>query len=129
VRTKIIEAVSPQGNFGKFLLGVPDEEWSRLSEVEPSRFVLGLHGWTRKHVLIVDLATGEGAFFLHGGLASADLRKKRVWVCPLFEPLLEWFHQQQLPMTVNGLLDLSGLPNIVHLDHPLEFRGCRRSGG
>jgi hypothetical protein len=73
-------------------------------------------------VLVHDLETNEGAFFRPGGLASADLQKHRIWVCPLFEPFLAWLYLQDLR-------DLNALPSLVHLpDVPFDFAGYRRAG-
>lgn len=71
---------------------------------------------------MLDLETGEGALFLPGGYASADLDKHKVWVCPLFEPFLAWLYKQDLQ-------DLSKLPDLVDLpDAPFQWSGYRRSG-
>lgn len=119
MRTQIIEATSG-GNWGKFLVGHFDAEWDRASEVDPSRSVLGLHGWSRDRVMLVlDLATGEGALFNRGGVACADLNQHRVWVCPLFEPFLDWLYAQPLD---------EPLPGVIQIDDPFEWRGHRRPG-
>lgn len=71
---------------------------------------------------VLDLQTGEGAFFRPGGYAAADLEKHRVWVCPLFEPFLEWLYRQDLT-------DLGQLPRLVELpDAEFAMRGYRRAG-
>ena len=128
METKIIEASSVdqhgQGcNWGKFMLGRLDHEWGATSGVDSSMLLRG-RGWTPKHLWVVDLQTGEGAFFMPGGLAKADLDKRRIWVCPLFEPFLNWVYQQDLT-------DLSALPDTVEFstkDAPFDLRGYRRPG-
>lgn len=71
----------------------------------------------------MDLATGEGALFRHGGLASADLNRHKIWVCLLFEPFLQWLYQQ--PM--DRIPDLAG--QVVELPgSPTGFHGYRRPG-
>src|SRR6266702_1985984 len=56
------------------------------------------------------LRTGEGAFFrVHRqGVASADLDKHQIWVCPMFEPFLNWLYKQDVS-------DLDQLPSLVDL--------------
>lgn len=126
MKTKIVEAAHSResGNWGKFLIGVPDEaERSRKSAVSSLPAPL-LHqrGWSRRHIWVLDLETGEGAFFAHGGLAQADLQQHRIWVCPLFEPFLQWLYTQDIT-------DISALPDVVYLPHaPFSDRGYRRPG-
>jgi hypothetical protein len=71
---------------------------------------------------VLDLETGEGAYFLPGGNARADLREHRVLVCPMFEPFLEWLYAQD----VN---DITTLPVVLDLpDAPFALYGYRRPG-
>jgi hypothetical protein len=80
-------------------------------------------GWGDEHIWVLDLQTGEGATFRHGGMASADLNKHRIWVCPMFEPFLAWLYQQDLH-------ELDALPAVINLpDAPAAFHGYRRAGG
>ena len=60
------------------------------------------------HLVVLDLQTGEGAIFMPGGLAAADLDKHGIWVCPLFEPFLAWLYKQDLS-------DLDALPAVVEI--------------
>ena len=120
MQTKIIEAASKEGNWGKFMLARLDEEWQRRSVIS-ERILLSEIGWTRKHLVVFDLQTGEGALFLPGGYARADLDKHKVWVCPLFEPFLEWLYTQNLSY-------LNLLPDSVEIPAPLELVGYRRKG-
>ena len=142
MKTRIIEAASPAGNHGKFLLGRMDVEWAvRTGLYEVARTVtdgvlgpgswsepghspgplLRQLGWGPEFLWVLDLQTGEGAFFRPGGLARYDLGKHAIWVCPLFEPFLEWLYAQDLS-------DLDALPACVVLEHPLELAGYRRPG-
>lgn len=113
------------GNWGKFFCGrFTREEWGRPSAVSPRWSLLAQRGWTHDHVLVFDIETGEGAIFMPGGLASADLGKHKIWVCPMFEPFLTWLYQQDLT-------DLDKLPGKVEFEHSeAEFgmQGYRRSG-
>lgn len=121
METKIIEAISTQGNWGKFLIGLMDTEWSYHSQVDDLP-LLAARGWGLKHIWVMDLQTGEGAIFRSEGLARADLNKHRIWVCPLFEPFLTWFYRQEW-------IALEDLPATVNLgDVPLEMSGYRRPG-
>jgi hypothetical protein len=129
VETKLIEVTqgAERGfNWGKFLLGRFDHEWMHPSAVgeDSRRPLLYQCGWTRAtgHLWVLDLQTGEGAFFRPGGSAHADLEKHRIWVCPMFEPFLEWLYAQDLS-------DLRALPPLVELpDAPAALSGYRRPG-
>lgn len=125
MNTVFIEATSPAGNWGKFAVCRWDQhEWARLSQLpdQPGLPVLALHGRRPEHVWVLDLATGEGAHFVPGGLAVADLEKHAVWVCPLFEHFLAWLYRQDLS-------DLDKLPRYVEIpDAPFAMSGRRRRG-
>lgn len=130
MHTKIIEATSAQrgerGNWGKFLVAQFDREWGRTPKAPGCEDLhmplLAARGWTGDHILVLDLETGEGAIFLPGGLARADLDKHRVWVCPLFQPFLDWLYQQDLD-------NLDALPDHVAVDFDdVEYAGYRRPG-
>lgn len=132
MRTKIVEAVQSRehpGNWGKFLVGVFDEEWARLSEVDPDHVPLlrSCGWWGPERLWVLDLQTGEGAYFNPGGMAHADLEKHAIWVCPLYEPFLEWLYGRH--REAGGHLDLDGLPGVVELPGA-EFALCgyRRPG-
>lgn len=120
---KIIEAEHGAfpGNWGKFSVERYTEEWKYRSRIDGGPLIRG-RGWGPGHIWVRDIQTGEGAMFLHGGLASADLNKRRIWVCPLFEPFLEWLYRQDIS-------DLSALPDVVQLPEA-EFKvsGYRRPG-
>mgnify|MGYP001618161376 CR=1 FL=1 len=126
METKIIEARNAEvGNWGKFMVGRFDiDEWSRTSILPGADSPLPLLsrvGWGPHHIFVMDLQTGEGAIFRHGGFAPADLTNHAIWVCPLYEPFLTWLYQQDLS-------DLAHLPDLVDLDAPFEMSGYRRPG-
>lgn len=99
-------------NWGKFLIGRFDHEWQAPSLISfPSvkgKGLLRQRGWSTEHLLVLDLETGEGAIFRPGGSAGADLKKRQIWVCPLYPAFLEWLYAQDLA-------DLKALPRLVKL--------------
>jgi hypothetical protein len=124
MKTKFIEATeATQFNWGKFMVcRFEAEEWARRSEIAThERSLLHGRGWTPNNVLVVDLQTGEGAIFKPGGYVKYDLNDKhQIWVCPMFEPFLEWLYKQDLT-------DLDTLPGHVNLgDVPIAMQGYRR---
>ena len=129
--TKFIEvtqAVEGGFNHGKFMLGRFAEEWDERSALdhalgaEPPPSLLRRCGWMERHLFVLDLQTGEGAIFLPGGSAKADLDKHKVWVCPMFEPFLVWLYAQDLTL-------LDALPELVELpEAPASMTGYRREG-
>lgn len=124
--TKFIEATQGRErgfNWGKFMIGrFTEDEWDHRSEVDPGVSLLAAVGTNPQCVWVLDLQTHEGASFRPGGLVSADLDKHKVWVCPMFEPFLEWLYDQDLT-------DLDALPSLVELpDAPAAMFGYRRGG-
>lgn len=82
MHTKMIEATNGPRNWGKFMVGwMSREEWEHDSQVDGRPLLLG-GGWTKDHVWVLDLQTGEGGMFLLGGLASPDLSQTRLRVSP-----------------------------------------------
>lgn len=135
MRTRIIEATNGERNWGKFLLGqFTSDEWARRSlvNVESTQPLLRQIGWgpDTAHYLVLDLQTGEGALFRLGGLAHADLHKHKVWVCPLFEPFLDWLYAQWREHAINDAEHFwRVLPDHVDLpDAPFALYGYRREG-
>jgi hypothetical protein len=123
MKTKIIEATQGiQGgfNWGKFLIGVFDDE---REHVGMDGFLFFPPRWSERHMLVLDLETGEGAIFLIGGSATHDLNDKhKIWVCPMFEPFLVWLYDQDFK-------DIDELPGLVELpDAPAAWAGYRREG-
>jgi hypothetical protein len=111
------------------LIGAFDDEWEYTSVIDGSQLISG-RGWTRDHLLVLDLQTGEGSIFRPGGSAKADLDKHRVWVCPMFEPFLTWLYDRVRadPGQSNGLL-FAMLPQHIDLpDAEFEMSGYRRPG-
>lgn len=125
MQTKFVEVTNGPLNWGKFLLMRFDEEdLAYRSVVAGGGWLLALIGWNPKAIWVLDLQTCEGVAVKPGGLAAADLHKHRVWVCPMFEPFLDWLYKQPLP------LDFGKIP--PHVDLPeAEFAmsGYRRPGG
>lgn len=136
MKLKFIEATNRAAggiNWGKFAVGrFEPDEWSYRSAVRgdevfgipiANRSLLAERGWSEQHLLVLDLQTGEGSMFRHGGLAVADLNTKhQIWVCPLFEPFLTWLYQQDVT-------DLDKLPALVELEAPSSMSGYRRGRG
>ncbi len=131
MKTKFIEATqSVEGgpNWGKFAVSQFDEEEVlRPSVIDPTLPLLRACGWlSRGQFLVLDLQTGEGAFFYPGGSAHADLEKHAVWVCPMFEPFLAWLYEAvkgDQPVNLDSLPSLVELPGV-----PGAMYGYRRGG-
>lgn len=123
MRTKFFEVVGTL-NWGKFMVAdFTGEEWRHRSEVTGVSLIR-YTGWGSDHRLVIDLQTGEGAVFAvrPGGMPRADLAKHKIWVCPMFEPFLEWLYQQDLDR-------LDELPQLIELmDAPASMHGYRREG-
>lgn len=131
MKLKIIE-VTNGFNWGKFLVGRFDDEWDYRSTIDsmagstssmPIR-LLRACGWGRDHFLFLDLQTGEGAIFRHGGMARADLNSHRIWVCPMAEPALVWLYSQDL----SSLDALPALVELTEAEAPSSMQGYRRAG-
>lgn len=132
--TKFIEAgqaLTPEGgfNWGKFMVGrfTDDElaERSAFPGVEMYRLI-NSQGWSRQHIWICDLATGEGAMFCPGGMARSDLRKHKIWVCVLYEEFLVWLYDW---IRGKGEQWWDELPRLVELpEAEFDLYGYRRPG-
>ncbi len=122
MKVKFIEAQDGTAfNWGKFMLCRFDEaEWAYRAQIDGHHLLAG-QGWSPEHVLVLDLATGEGAIFCPKGLATYDLNEKhQIWVCPMYEPFLVWLYGQDTS-------DLDALPGMVNLgDVPTSLSGYRR---
>ncbi len=123
MQTKLIEATdATEFNHGKFLVGRFCTEWMRTSVIDRRNLLSSTCGWTPDHIVVLDLQTGEGATFRPGGIARCDLKKHRIWVCPMFEPFLAWLYTQDLTK-------LDALPDFINLgDVPTAMFGYRRDG-
>lgn len=112
-------------NWGKFMVGRFDgDDWDERSTIEPRVGLLRGRGWSIEHLLVLDLQTGEGCMLAvrPTGFPAADLEKHRVWVCPMFEPFLEWLYVQDLS-------DMDALPRVIELPNaPRAMAGYRRQG-
>lgn len=124
-------AALPVANWGKFAVGAfgPHEYAWRSAIAEdpgqpdllPQRPLLATLGWSKRHILVLDLQTGEGGLFRHGGHARADLNRRRIWVCVLFEAFLGWVYEQDLAA-------IADWPRVIHLDAEFAWHGYRRPG-
>ena len=133
METRFIEAANRVGdkyfNWGKFAVARFDSvEWGRPVNVPDDLYggsLLDRCGWDSAHVWVLDLQTGEGVFVRPGGNAAADLNgKHQVWVCPLFQPMLEWLYER-VREDHAGWFDK--LPAYVELaDAPASMVGYRR---
>lgn len=128
MKTRFVEATNQPGmNWGKFMVGrFDEEEWARLSIIDPGQFLLAGRGRSRDHVVVFDLETGQGAMFRPNTSAAApaarnDLDKTRIWVCPLFEPFL-------IDLYKRSPVDLDALPSHVSLTARSQGQGYRRPG-
>lgn len=116
-------------NWGKFAVGTFEgDELAYRSQLDAtmgvqSRLIQG-RGWGPEHRLVLDLQTGEAAIFRHGGHAPADMNKRRIWTCPMFEPFLTWLYRQPLA----SLDDLPGLVEFTEAEAPSAMQGYRRPG-
>ena len=111
---------------------LPNSEWAVPSLVathEPMS-LLGQRGWSVYDIIVFDLETCEGAAFNPTGLASADLMKHRIWVCPMFEPFLKWLYKELKSMDPAGWSTwFDNSPKLVELpDAPFDMQGYRRPG-
>jgi hypothetical protein len=125
METRIVEVTNGPQNWGKFMVArFTREEWAHRSVVADVA-VVEYCGWSPRHLWVLDLQTGEGACFAPWGVAGADLNgKHKVWVCPLFEPFLNWLYAR----TQAGL-PFETLPAHVDIpDAPFNMSGYRREG-
>lgn len=116
-------------NWGKFMVAQFDgDELAYESALDATMGVrsrlIRARGWGPDHYLVLDLQTGEAAMFRHGGHASADLDKRRIWTCPMFEPFLKWLFVQDL----HRLDELPPLVELTEAEAPSAMQGYRRSG-
>lgn len=127
MRSKIIEVCQPTPvNWGKFMIAEFDEnETSYISVITKSPLLpaIGYWGEENKWLWLLDLQTGEGALFpvSSKGNAKYQLDKHKIWVCLLYEPLLEWLYQ-------NYKGDIDEIPSYIEIDAPAGLYGYRRSG-
>ncbi len=123
MESKFIEVTNGTLNWGKFLLLRFDTEWAQQSAVPGvNSGLLRSIGWNHQLIYVLDMQTREGAAFVPGGCVKADLDKHRIWVCPMYEPFLEWLYKQPAGR-------LCDLPDHVDLpDAPFAMAGYRRKG-
>lgn len=119
MKTKIIEATNGVA-YGKFLIGLYDNEWlirPAINETidDPDLHtgmpVLRQEGWGPQSFLFQDLSNpGNGSIFRHNaaGHARDDVEQKNITVCWLFVEVLQWLYGQNID-------DLDALPSLVQL--------------
>jgi hypothetical protein len=126
-----IEASNDGMNWGKFLLLRHEQDpGSALPGYEGEPLLTSSRKFNRVHTMVIDLQTGEGAAFaLEGSALNAhvDLERHKIWVCPLYEPFLQWLYEQ--PGLDMGRGDITALPRFVELDASFAWVGHRRAGG
>jgi hypothetical protein len=111
MKTHIIEVTNAsEFKWGKFMLMQFDSEWEYRSKLPEAG----------SYPLLRAIGVGRD-----GAMPSADLQKHRIWVCPMYEPFLEWLYQQDLS-------DVAKLPHLVTLgpeaDRHCAMQGYRREG-
>jgi len=125
MKPKFIEVTNNNKNWGKFMVTKFYEDASIPSQITPTQSLMSACGWTPHHIMVFDLQTGEGAIFMPGGMAAADLDKHKIWVCPMFEPFLKWLYKQYR----DPKFDLDKLPPLLDLPNAeFALRGHRREG-
>jgi len=122
MKQKFVEVTNNEQNWGKFLLLQFDSEWEYDSQMSPGRPLLQQIGFNPRQIWVLDLQTCEGAAVVPGGSASADLNKHKVWVCPMYEPFLEWLYRQEF----DSIEELPGKLNLT--DAEFQMGGYRRPG-
>jgi len=139
METRFVEAgqaPAKGGNWGRFMVArLTTDEWHRPSHFPdrdraeaglPPQKIMRSTGWHYTDVIVWDLVTGEGAMFVPGGIAQADLQKHQIWVCPMFEPFLSWLYEF---IAEHGVTWLEELPAVVTLpDAAFDTSGYRRPG-
>ena len=128
MKSRIIEVEDfPPVFWGSFLVITFDEEWERkvmVSDPETQRFsLLAAHGWTREHLLVVDLGIGRGAMFHTRVDPRSQIAAIDFHFSPFFLCFLDWLWAQDLS-------DLDALPEHIVLDGPLsDLRADQPAGG
>lgn len=129
MNTRIIEATN-QANWGKFLVGIWDGRERRHQSVisksrkNPRPLLAQMGMDVENTIFVLDLQTGEGALFTHGGDLKADLDKHQILVGPLFQPFVEWLYRQ--PKETIASLDLPVVAELPSV--PFNTQGLRRTG-
>ena len=111
MRTQFIEVTNEDGggiNYGKFMVAqFIAFEWIRPSKISADAGLelplLQYCGWGKDELIVFDLQTGEGARFTpqkqkgdHRPGSYQLNEKHQIWVCPMFEPFLNWLFEQDL---------------------------------
>lgn len=126
MKRRFFEATN-EFNWGKFVVVCFDSEWSVKSAIDGNG-LLRSRGWGPQHLLVGDVQTGEAAMFAvrSTGVPHVDLEKHQIWVCPMFEPFLEWLYVQDIDALFSGPEDQSVLVELP--DAVPSWAGYRRPG-
>jgi hypothetical protein len=133
MNTRLVE-VTDGAFYGKFLVAQFDEaEWRHEAEVfkesihRPVPYaLLDVCGWSRDHLLVLDLETGNGTIFRPGGHLAHDMEKRQMgYVCPLYRPFLGWLYEHAAR---TGGIALDDIPAILHMG-PFMTLHARESPG
>jgi hypothetical protein len=111
-------------NWGAYMVAVPDgQELSWHSHVAPSILTLFEQlGHEPGSAWVMDLLTGEGAWFSMQGDARAELEEHRIHASASFEGFLEWLYLQDLDK-------LWQLPHVIKVaDTTFSINSYRRLG-
>ncbi len=133
MKTHFIEATQRDDfNWGKFLLcQYEPADWAHPVHLPISKSLASqpqslLRSRMRDPdgIWCLDIETNEGAYLRWGPRMHLDLNDKhQVWVCPMYEPFLEWLGSQ------HELGDITMLPHFLRLDTDFgAVAGYRRSG-
>lgn len=128
MKSTFVEVTNGPCNWGKFLVCQYTKDEIFYSSLVGNTNLLNSIGDSPDAIWILDLQTGEGARFYCrsalDGSAECDLKKHKIWVCPLFEPFLQWLYQHP-----DHCKDVATLPGHIEiLDAPFALRGYRRAG-
>ena len=120
MKTRLVE-VTDGAFYGKFLVGKFDEaEWRHEGEIPKESIIrpvpyalLDICGWSRDHLLVLDLETGNGTIFRPGGALDYDMEKRKMgYVCPLYRTFLGWLYEHAAR---TGSIDLDDIPAVLHM--------------
>jgi hypothetical protein len=124
MKVKFIEANSNNANWGKFMVcQYEPQERGYISPIAEDNLLRNCAATREEGVWVMDLATGEGAFFNPSrGNAKYHLNEKhKILVCILYEAFLIWLYEQDLT-------DIDLLPAVIDVNVPFAFFVNRRLG-
>lgn len=126
MKYKFVEATqSDHFNYGKFMVSSFDEDdFAYQSKIVENHSLLIVCGWEiNRFLMVTDLQTGEGAIFLvrKGASVKMDLENHKIWVCPMYEPFLQWLYDYY-----DGNID--NIPSYLEIEAEAFIYGYRRPG-